>query len=430
MNARTIGWIGYDWFKLAVTIILLLLLLWLALSRAPAPAATAPAPAAAATAPAPAAAAATAPAPAAAATAPAPAAAAPAAPALTSPAAASQLQAGTTTFSGTAAPGSQVQISLDGKPLGTATADASGKWSIDAAIDSPGDHTVVAQALGANGAVAAASAPLRLSVAAPPAAAAPTIDQPAGAVAAGALALSGTGSPGTQITIFVDGQPAGTATVGADGSWSLPVTLPEGQHVLTARALDTAGKELAASQPLQLSVAAAAASGAAPAIGFPADGATLGAGSFTMSGTGAPGSTIEILDSDKVIGTATVGADGAWSFPVQPAGATAAYSARAAGTTDVTAKPIRVTFGAGQAANCTGLAASCDAWVTRKGGLSLRMRAGPGTDQAVIAKLPVGTQVTLLEGPQSAGGLGWWRVRTLGAREGWVAGEELVLQPD
>lgn len=165
-------------------------------------------------------------------------------------------------------------------------------------------------------------------------------------------------------------------------------------------------------------------------ISFPADNATLGTDPFTMKGTGTPGSTIEILDSDKVIGTVTVGADGTWSFPITPTGSTAAYSARPAGTTDVTAKPIRVTFGSGQAASCTTLAPNCDAWVTRKGGLSLRMRAGAGTDQAIVARLPVGTQLKVLEGPKSNGGREWWRVRTVGGNEGWVAGENLVLQPD
>jgi uncharacterized protein YgiM (DUF1202 family) len=58
------------------------------------------------------------------------------------------------------------------------------------------------------------------------------------------------------------------------------------------------------------------------------------------------------------------------------------------------------------------------------------LRTGAGTDQSISAKLPVGTQMKLLEGPQAANGLSWWRVRTIGGREGWVAGEELRLQPD
>jgi hypothetical protein len=162
----------------------------------------------------------------------------------------------------------------------------------------------------------------------------------------------------------------------------------------------------------------------------PADGAQLDSDSVTLSGTGTPGSQIEILDSDKVVGTAAVGADGTWSFQATPTGATAAYSARPAGTVDVSDKPIRVTIGAGVAGACTALALNCDAWVTREGGLVLRLRAGAGSNQSIIARLPVGTQLTLLEGPQTANGFNWWRVRTVGGREGWVAGENLRTQPD
>ena len=38
MNTRTLGWIGYDWFKLVVTIILILLLIWFAYAASGAPA--------------------------------------------------------------------------------------------------------------------------------------------------------------------------------------------------------------------------------------------------------------------------------------------------------------------------------------------------------------------------------------------------------
>jgi hypothetical protein len=107
----------------------------------------------------------------------------------------------------------------------------------------------------------------------------------------------------------------------------------------------------------------------------------------------------------------------------------AAYSARPAGSTDVAATPIRVSIGSA-AAGCDSLAINCDAWVTRTGGRILRLRAGVGTSQPVLFKLPVGTQLKLLEGPQPANGYTWWRIITLGGREGWVAGEELRTKPD
>jgi hypothetical protein len=92
--------------------------------------------------------------------------------------------------------------------------------------------------------------------------------------------------------------------------------------------------------------------------------------------------------------------------------------------------PIRVTYGAAQAATCAALAVGCEAWVTRERGFALRLRDGAGTGATILEKLPVGSQMTLIEGPQAADGYNWWRVRTLGGREGWVAGEELRTQPD
>lgn len=427
MNARTAGWISYDWFKLIVQAILIALLLWLTLGRTSAPA-VAPVPTAA-VAPTAAAAPTVAPAPT---TAPAPTAApiALSAPTLNVPA--GPLAPGVVTLSGTATPNSTVQIMIDGQPAGTAKAGADGAWSFDATLDTPGEHAVIAQALDAQGAVAAAASPVALTVAAPkPAIAAPTINQPTGAIPSGPFSLSGAGTPGSTVEVFVDGQSVGTVPVAADGSWSLEINVPDGEHEVSARALDAAGAEVAAASPIKLTFGGGAvAAGPDPVISSPADGAQLDPGPFVMSGTGAPGSTIEILDSDKVIGTAQVGADGTWSFPVTPTGSTAAYSARPAGSTDVATRPIRVSIGAPQAQACTTLAANCDAWVTRKGGLSLRLRAGAGTDQSIIARLPVGTQLKLLEGPSDASGRSWWRVRTAAGREGWVAGSELVLQPD
>jgi hypothetical protein len=339
-------------------------------------------------------------------------------------------------LSGTAAPNSQVQVLVDGQPIGTAKADAGGAWSLNATIDKPGDHTIVVQALDDKGAVAAAAEPVTIALTAPaPQIAAPTLNLPTGALNPGAIPLSGTGTPNSQVEILVDGQSVGKATVGADGAWSLPATLAAGEHEIAVRALDAAGAVAAEASPARVSVAAAPAAAppaaaAAPAIGFPADGAQLQSGPFTMTGTGTPGSQIEILDSDKVIGTVTVGADGTWSLPITPGGATAAYSARPAGSADVTATPIRVTIGTAAASDCTNLAVNCDAWVTRQGGLVLRLRSGAGTSQAVLARLPVGTQMKLLEGPRAADGYTWWRVTTLGGREGWVAGEELRTKPD
>jgi uncharacterized protein YgiM (DUF1202 family) len=77
-----------------------------------------------------------------------------------------------------------------------------------------------------------------------------------------------------------------------------------------------------------------------------------------------------------------------------------------------------------------GLAAGASAWVTRAGGLPLRLRSGPSLSGKILDRLQPGTQMTLLDGPRNADGHAWWHIRTTDDREGWVAGEDLRTQPD
>jgi uncharacterized protein YgiM (DUF1202 family) len=77
-----------------------------------------------------------------------------------------------------------------------------------------------------------------------------------------------------------------------------------------------------------------------------------------------------------------------------------------------------------------GLAVGGSAWVTRAGGLPLRLRSGPSLDSQVLDRLQPGTQMTLQEGPRQADGHAWWHIRTTDGRDGWVAGEDLRTRPD
>ncbi len=77
-----------------------------------------------------------------------------------------------------------------------------------------------------------------------------------------------------------------------------------------------------------------------------------------------------------------------------------------------------------------GLAAGASAWVTRAGGLPLRLRSGPSLSESVIDRLQPGSQMTLQDGPRNADGHAWWHIRTEDGKEGWVAGEDLRTQPD
>jgi uncharacterized protein YgiM (DUF1202 family) len=82
------------------------------------------------------------------------------------------------------------------------------------------------------------------------------------------------------------------------------------------------------------------------------------------------------------------------------------------------------------AAPAGGLAVGITAFVQKAGGKNLRLRNGPGLDTNAFDGLAPGTSMTLLEGPIDKDGYPWWRIKTTDGREGWVAGTELLTQPD
>jgi hypothetical protein len=86
-----------------------------------------------------------------------------------------------------------------------------------------------------------------------------------------------------------------------------------------------------------------------------------------------------------------------------------------------TASPVPTTDGTGHA-----FAAGQQAVVTGTGDC-LNVRAEPSTGGDIIACVPDGTVLTIVEGPRLAGGRSWWRARAPVA-EGWVAEEYLVAR--
>jgi large repetitive protein len=345
------------------------------------------------------------------------------------------LAAGPVTFEGTATPGTTVELLVNGEPAGTAAVGDDGRWSIDAVL-AAGTNELQPRALDEAGALLAEDEPISVEVGggagetAGGDLVAPALNLPAGDLPGGPVSLSGTGAPGSTVRVTVGGVDAGIATVGDDGTWTLDAILPAGQQELVVEAIDAAGAVLAASEPVTVNVVG----GLGVTLAEPAEGAELPAGPTRVSGTGAPGTVLEILNGDQVLGEVTVGADGSWSTEVPLADGTAAISVRERGTDQVLNRPVRVQVGTGEAPAaqaCTEIAVGCDAWVTRAGGLTLRMRSAPTIQpDNIIARLPIGTQMRVEEGPQSADGFTWWRVITTGGNEGWVAGENLVLQPD
>ncbi|HHN5588234.1 BapA/Bap/LapF family large adhesin [Enterobacter hormaechei] len=247
------------------------------------------------------------------------------------------------TFSGISEAGTVITFYDNGKPIGTATADATGKWSFTPSTNlSEGNHAITTTATDAAGNTSPASTAVTFVVdtVAPgaPAITGMTDDVApnTGVLGSGSTTndprpqLTGTAEAGSTVTIYDNGIAIGTAVVGSNGSWSFTpsVNLSEGSHQLTVRATDIAGNTGPASPAFTVTVDVTT-----PPVptGFIVNDDTGGlkgtitAGQFTdesqprLTGRGEPGSTITVYDNGVAIGSTTVLPNGTWSItPTTP----------------------------------------------------------------------------------------------------------------
>ncbi len=117
---------------------------------------------------------------------------------------------------GRATPGARIQVTVGGVPVGTATADASGEWSLDVGRAlPPGNHAVRADLVSPDGSVAVAD---RATI---------TRDHdPMAAVEAvevenDRLYIAGVTVPSGRVRVYVDDQFVGEAKAGPSGRWLL-----------------------------------------------------------------------------------------------------------------------------------------------------------------------------------------------------------------
>ncbi|WP_333855474.1 Ig-like domain-containing protein, partial [Leclercia sp.] len=137
--------------------------------------------------------------------------------------------------------------------------------------------------------------------------------------------FSGSGEPGSTITVYDNGAAIGTAQVNSDGSWTFTpgTALGEGAHQITTRATDGAGNTGLASPAFGFTVdtlAPNAPSGVTvtdttgTVQGVLTAGQTTDANRPALNGTGEAGSLITIYDNGQAVGQTTVAADGTWRF--------------------------------------------------------------------------------------------------------------------
>ena len=201
----------------------------------------------------------------------------PDAPVITAPLGNSTVTTTTPAISGTGEPGATVTVSIDGTEIGTSPVSGAGSWSVTPTTAlSEGEHTASAtQTDPAGNTSEADEVTFTVDTTAPPA---PVITAPAGGstITDSTPTVTGTGVPGSTVTVSVDGtEIADDVLVDDDGNWSLPLTapLPDGDHTVTATQTDGAGNE---SPEATTTFTVDATAPAAPAITAPANGSTTG----------------------------------------------------------------------------------------------------------------------------------------------------------
>lgn len=196
-----------------------------------------------------------------------------AAPEITAPESGSSTQDTTPVIEGTGDPGATVDVIVDGELIGQSTVDESGNWRFEPTTPlAPGDHTITATQT-VDGQTSPESDAVIVTI--EPAEAAPdapvvTNPQDGGEVDDRTPVVEGSGETGATVDVVVDGEPAGSAAVDADGSWSLDAPeLACGEHTLSATQTDNAG---ATSDPTEVSFTVVCAGDGGPGDGGPGDG--------------------------------------------------------------------------------------------------------------------------------------------------------------
>ena len=216
---------------------------------------------------------------------------------------------GTVSLSGRAEPGSTVELWVGEIKVAAIPADAGGNWSYAGQLD-PGDYQIVARTVSAEGQVLNESQAVVVHIGGTTPETGVTIAQikSSNVEPDGAVSLSGTAEPGSTVELWAGEIKLAVVPVDAAGSWSYAGQLDPGDYRIVARTVSVEGKVLNESEAAAVSVAVT--SVAAVTVGEPQVDAS---GEVTVSGSGEPGSTLEILDNGVVVASAVVGEDGAWT---------------------------------------------------------------------------------------------------------------------
>lgn len=228
-----------------------------------------------------------------------------------------------TTVTGTAEPNSTITLKdANGNLVGTGQADSDGKFTIELGTPLINGQHITATATDAAGNISQDGHVTAPDLVTPDAPTLILVNDDAGSIT-GPLTqnqitddarptLSGSGEPGTLITIYDKGVQIGTTQVGANGSWSFTpgTALSEGNHSLTLTATDAVGHVSVPSDAFTLMV---------DTLAPPAPVMTLNPAGTAVTGTAEPNSTITITSNNQPIATGKADGNGNFVIPLSPA---------------------------------------------------------------------------------------------------------------
>ncbi|WP_213062846.1 Ig-like domain-containing protein, partial [Acinetobacter piscicola] len=175
----------------------------------------------------------------------------------------------TPTITGKGEPGATVEVSDNGKPLGTTTVDSTGNWTFTPETPlTDGPHEITTTQTDPAGNTSDPSDPLVLTIDTTPPAkpegvgATDNVGPNVGDIPAGGTTddttptITGKGEPGATVEVSDNGKPLGTTTVDSTGNWTFTPDTPltDGPHEITTTQTDPAGNTSDPSDPFVLTV--------------------------------------------------------------------------------------------------------------------------------------------------------------------------------
>ena len=236
----------------------------------------------------------------------------------------------TPTFSGTGTAGDTITLLSGNTVVGSGSVSQVDTWTITSTALLEGSNSLTATDIDPAGNVSAASSPLMVTIdtAAPIAPSnlvlAPNSDsgvQGDDITNVTAPVITGLGTAGDTVSLLDGATILGTATVAADGTWSVTSTpLAAATFSLTATETDSAGNVSTASAPLSLTIETTMqAAPSTPVLSPTSDSGIQGDDTTNVTtpvitGTGTAGDTVTLLDNGSAVGTGSVASDGTWSI--------------------------------------------------------------------------------------------------------------------